>query len=157
MKTCSRGLLADTHTHNISCIQIFLHPITTNRSNNLGIVLATGPCLMIVQRQSMNIMLNTRLNYFWSSWTRNSVHLLVQNLTTQRGSINNSCKSCHQRTVSSDECSLANEKKTTVNRNLDTFSFFFHLSLFVTLDALMFCIPVGCNYSLLYTTATWGE
>lgn len=73
------------------------------------------------------------------------MHFFTQKQTTQRGSINNSSKSYHQRTASSEECCFANEQKTTVNRNSSDSFISFQLSLFVALDALMFCTPAGCN------------
>lgn len=75
--------------------------------------------------------------------------LLTQKQTTQRGSINNSSKSCHQRTASSEVCCVANEQKTTVNTNSSDSFISSQLSLFVALDALMFCTPEG--YTTLFT------
>lgn len=79
------------------------------------------------------------------SWTETSVHFFTHKQSIQRGSINNSSMSYHQRIASSEECCFANEQKTTVNRNSSDSLISFQLSLFVALDALMFCVPVGCN------------
>lgn len=82
------------------------------------------------------------------------MHLFSKKQTTERGSINNSSQTFHQRTAS-EECCFANEQKTTVNRNpLDSF-ISFKLNSLVASDALMFCILVGCNYSLPNTTAMY--
>lgn len=109
---------------------------------------------MIIWRDSGDIMLKwhqVELLYLWSSWTEIGMHLFVQKQTTQRGSINNSSKSYHQRTASSEVCCFADEQKTTVNRNSSDSFISFQLSLFVALDALMLCIPVGCNSTHSFT------
>lgn len=57
------------------------------------------------------------------------MHVFTQKQTAQIGSINNSSKSYHQRTASSEVCCFADVQKATVNRN----------------SSDMFCVPAGCN------------
>lgn len=109
----------------------------------------------------------TRLNSFISDVAQHKpacIYTHNQKQTTQRGSINNSSMSYHQKTASSEICCFANEQKTTVNRSSsDTF-----LSLkLLSFSFQQHVCSIRCFYDLytsgmqlyplLYTTATWGK
>lgn len=53
--------------------------------------------------------------------TESCMHFFTQKQTAHRGSINNSSKSYHHRTASSEICYFANEQKTTANKLLRQF------------------------------------
>lgn len=83
--------------------------------------------------------------------TESCMHFFTQKQTARRGSINNSSKSYHHRTASSEICYFANEQKTTANRNSSDSFKSLQLCSFVALGSLMYFTPVRCISIYFFT------